>query len=121
MSKAADIYWNNPRRNRPQTVSRRKPAAKAHNSGLSWWVSFGVAVTVFVMLCISINLRAVSDVAHESDQNAILSDQVRNLLDENLALQEEIHLLKTDPKIIEREARRLGLGQQNEKVPVSGN
>jgi len=34
---------------------------------------------------------------------------IQNLTDENLQLQDEIHSLKTDPKVIEREAKRLGI------------
>jgi len=74
------------------------------------------------MLCISINFRALSEVREEVDQNARLSSHIQNLMDENLALQEEIHSLKTDPDVIEREARRIGLGfRQLEKVPVPAN
>lgn len=73
------------------------------------------------MLCVSVNFRAISAFRAETDQNAVLSGQIQNLLDENLALQEEIHLLKTDPRAIEREARRIGIAVQTEKVPVPAN
>lgn len=51
----------------------------------------------------------------------MLSNQIQSLMDENLALQEEIHLLKTDPRMIGREARRLGIQVNSEKVPVPEN
>jgi cell division protein FtsB len=73
------------------------------------------------MLCVSINFRAFSAVQEESGQNVFLSNKIQNLMDENLALQEEIHLLKTDPGMIEREARRLGIQVNSEKVPVPAN
>jgi cell division protein FtsB len=41
-------------------------------------------------------------------------EQIQNLMDENLALQEEIHTLKSDPKVIEREAKRLALSLKSE-------
>ncbi len=73
------------------------------------------------MLCVSINFRAISTFQDEVDQNAVLSGKVQSLLDENLALQEEIHLLKTDPRVIERAARRGGVAIQPQKVPVPAN
>lgn len=73
------------------------------------------------MLCISINFRAFSAVREEAGENVQLSNQIQSLMDENLALQEEIHLLKTDPRMIEREARRLGIPVNSEKVPVPAN
>ena len=42
----------------------------------------------------------------EHDQ---LNQKIQSLMDENLQLQDEIHSLKTDPKVIEREAKRLGI------------
>ncbi len=54
----------------------------------------------------------------EEDKHAKLAGQVQNLVDENLALQEEIHTLKTDPRAIQREARRIGMNLQLQKVPV---
>jgi hypothetical protein len=54
----------------------------------------------------------------EVDQNSHLSSHIQNLMDENLALQEEIHTLKTDPNAIGREARRMGI---DVKVPVPTN
>ena len=73
------------------------------------------------MLCVSINFRAFSEMQQEVDQNARLAGQIQNLVDENLALQEEIHSLKTDPRVIGREAKRIGLGVQQDKVPVPAN
>ena len=50
----------------------------------------------------------------ETDQHRRLSTQIQNLQDENLALQEEIHTLKTDPSVIGREAKRLGIATNAE-------
>ncbi len=126
MSKAADIYWDSPR-SRPKTAKRstasreRRSVAKVERRTAPWWVSVVIVTSIFLMLCVSINYRALSAVQEESGQNAHLSGQVQNLMDENLALQEEIHLLKTDPRMIEREARRLGIPVYSEKVPVPKN
>lgn len=73
------------------------------------------------MLLVSINFRAFSEMTEEVDQHARLAGQIENLRDENLALQEEIHTLKTDPAVIQREARRIGIALREEKVPVPTN
>jgi hypothetical protein len=57
----------------------------------------------------------------ESEQNTRLASQIQNLMDENLALQEEIHSLKSDPRVIEREAKRIGIDIRPEKVSVPAN
>lgn len=126
MSKAADIYWDSsPKASKPvkrQRTNRERRAATAlERRTAPWWLSVVIVTSIFVMLCVSINFRAFSAVREESGQNVLLSNQIQNLMDENLALQEEIHLLKTDPGMIEREARRLGIQVYSEKVPVPAN
>jgi len=73
------------------------------------------------MLCVSINYRAFSQMQEEAGKNGQLTLHIKNLQDENLALQEEIHTLKTDPNAIKREAKRLGLNLQQQQVPVPVN
>ena len=73
------------------------------------------------MLGVSINFRAFSEMKEEATQNTQLASQIQNLMDENLALQEEIHTLKSDPNAIQREAKRIGIGLRQEKVPVPAN
>ncbi len=126
MNKAADIYWDSSdvRRTatrRPANARNRRVTAKADRKTTPWWLSFLIVISIFVMICVSINFRAFSDVREEAGQNTRLAGQIQNLMDENLALQEEIHSLKTDPHVIQREARRLGLGIQPERVPVPTN
>lgn len=64
---------------------------------------------MFAMLVISINLRTFREAREEAEQHDQLGQRIQNLMDENLALQEEIHTLKSDPRAIEREAKRLGM------------
>jgi cell division protein FtsB len=73
------------------------------------------------VLFIAINYRAFTELREEAGRHAQLTQQIQNLTDENLALQEEIHLLKTDPRAIEREARELGIDLKRKQVPVPGN
>jgi len=106
---------------RPAAARKGRVTAKADRRTAPWWLSFVIVTSIFVMLCVSINFRAFSDVRQEVDQNARLAGQIQNLMDENLALQEEIHSLKTDPSVIQREAKRIGIAVKDEKVPVPAN
>ena len=124
MNKAANIYWDDQaeyisaRRSRSARNGRRKAADKAARRTTPWWLSFLIATSMFAMLCVSINFRAFSEMREEIDQNTQLTGHIQNLMDENLALQEEMHTLKTDPRTIQREAKRIGI---DVKVPVPTN
>ena len=122
MNKAADIYWDKPetiRRNTNRPAGSRTDA-KAITSGPRW-LSFTLIASMTLMLCLSINYRAFTELRGEMNENKGLADQIQNLTDENLALQDEIHNLKTDPKTIEGEAKKLGLGRSTEKSLVPAN
>lgn len=73
------------------------------------------------MLVVTINFRSFGEVREEAIQNTRLASQIENLADENLALQEEIHSLKTDPNSIARQAKRIGMNLRGEKVSVPAN
>lgn len=62
-----------------------------------------------LMLGLTINYRAYSTMRIEIQENDQLSTKIQSLTDENLQLQDEINNLKTDPKVIEREAKKLGI------------
>lgn len=119
MTKAANIYWDDRRMSRP--AARRRPqapkAAATPRRTAPWWMSFAIVVSIFVMVGVSINFRAFTEMREEADQNIKLASQIQNLMDENLALQEEIHSLKTDPAVIQREARRIGIDLKQVSVP----
>ena len=78
------------------------------------WLPYVIVGSIFAMLIISINFRAFSEMREEAGQHEKLSAQIESLMDENLALQEEIHTLKSDPRVIEREAKRIGLRVNSE-------
>ena len=73
------------------------------------------------MLCLTINFRAFSELRGEFQENQQLNTDVDQLTNQNLALQEEIHNLKTDSTVIEREARKLGMSRPGEKIFVPAN
>ena len=73
------------------------------------WVGFTAIVAMTFMLALVINFRAYSAMSRESAEHDGLNQQVESLTTENLALQDEIHGLKSSPKAIESEARKMGL------------
>lgn len=123
MSKGANIYWdsgNGTSAGRRITPVRRRTAARAsERRAVPFWIAFIIVTSIFVMLTVSINYRALTEAQIEAEKNERLGVQLQSLKDENLALQEEIHTLKTDPRVIEREAKRIGLDLRPEtQVPV---
>lgn len=120
MSKAANIYWGDPpkRSSARRSNGAAKRDARALRRSAPWWLSFLIVTSIFVMLCVSINYRAYSEMREEAERSARLAAQIQALMDENLALQDEIHALKTDPLVIQREARKIGVDLRGEKVPV---
>ncbi len=99
---------------RAQMKSKRESATPQ-------WFVFTVVVSITFMLCLTINLRAYTELNAEAGLNQKLSVEVDQLTNENLVLQEEIHILKTDSNSIEREARKLGMSRPGEKILVPAN
>ncbi len=85
------------------------------------WAAVVIVLGMTLMLGLTINYRAYTTMSGEIRENDQLSTQIQSLTDENLQLQDEIHNLKTDPKVIEREAKRLGMALAPKKVSVPGN
>ena len=112
MSKAANIYWDNSRTEKPRvrrTARKGGAAPRTQRRTAPWWLSYLIVTSIFVMIGVSINFRAFSEMQEEAGQNSRLATQIQSLTDENLALQDEIHALKTNPEIIQREAKRIGV------------
>ena len=123
MSKVASIYWEN---SSAVTAPRLRPRSKTRmksnrESATPQWFVFAVVVFIIFMLCLTINFRAFSELTAEMEQNQKLNIEVEQITNQNLMIQEEIHNLKNDPKVIEREARKLNMGRPDEKVFVPTN
>ena len=125
MSKVAITYWGNesvvslPKLpTRPGTQVSMK---SNRESTTPQWFVFAVIVFITFMLCLTVNFRAFSELNSEIEENHRLNKEVEQLTNQNLLIQEEIHNLKRDPKAIEREARKLGMGRPDEKVFVPTN
>ncbi|MGQ0541387.1 MAG: FtsB family cell division protein [Blastocatellia bacterium] len=96
--------------------SIRRPQPKGVASSMPGWVPVVTALTLTVMLCLTINFRAHSELSREEARHDALNLQIEAITSENLSLQEQIHYLKNDSKTIEREARKFGLRPREERV-----
>ena len=120
MNKVAITYWDNSHPISMPVKTRQKSAALRSNTTPQWFV-FAVVAAITCMLCMAINLRAFSEMSVEFEQNERLNLAIEQLSTENIGLQSEVHLLKTDSHAIEREARKIGMSRPNEKVLVPVN
>lgn len=84
------------------------------------WAAFAIVISIAVMLGLSINYRSFASMKEEITENEQLTTKIQSITDENLQLQEEIHNLKNDPRVVQREALRLGIIRR-EKVSVPTN
>ena len=115
MNKAENTYWTDKQATSPkngQTAIARRDrsgATKAKSTTTPQWWAFGVAGSLTLMLCLTINFRAFSELSQESAQSLVLENKIQSMTSENLALQEQIHYLKYDPGTVERESRKFGL------------
>jgi hypothetical protein len=90
----------------------RSRAKKNSKSATPQWFVFTVIASITFMLCLAINLRAYSEMSVETQQFEQLNVEINRLNNENLLIQEDINSLKTDERVIEREALRIGLIRQ---------
>ena len=110
MSKVVATYWDNNSVVLMPAKTRAKGARRTETTTPQWFVFTVITLTTF-MLCLAINFRAFSEMSVEIQQNERLSIEFKQLTNENLAIQEEIHSLKNDSFTIEREARKIGLSR----------
>ncbi len=124
MSKVATTYWDNSPASMPKLNSRSRIRSNMNSNRESTtpqWFVFAVVVFITFMLCLAVNFRSFSELNVEMEQNQKLNIELQELTNQNLLIQEEIHNLKSDPKLIEREARKLGMGRPDEKILVPTN
>jgi hypothetical protein len=121
---ADNTYWTNKQEmnGKPAIARGSRPGTKkAKGTTKQQWWAFGVAGALTLMLCLTINFRAFSELSQESAKNSSLENQIQTTTSENLALQEQIHYLKNDPGTVERESRKFGLRRPKQQVPVPTN
>lgn len=93
----------------------RKPV-KTRDVLVPRWIQFGALLFLASMITLTVNYRAFTEYSSEKEHNIELNESVQDLTDENIALQEQIHSLRTDPKSIKQEAGKYGLKPDEKKV-----
>lgn len=119
MSKAGTTYWG--KKTRATTYKKVSRKSKAKDKTTPPWFGFVVAVSIFAMVCLVVNLRAFHDLSAEQKKNEELTGEFEKASSDNLNLKDEIRNLKSDSSAIEREARKIGMSRPNEKVLVPKN
>ena len=113
-----------------KVVAKRR-RARVVNKPLRWrkeprpsvlpkWVPTAAAFTLVFMLVLTVNYMAYSELTKEAKVFEELNNKIQQATTENLSMQEEIYYLKSDPKTIEREARKYGLARPKEQVSRAG-
>lgn len=82
------------------------------------WVSYGATAIFVIVLGLTINFRAYTELSREIEQNESLNSQIDEITSDNLGLQEEIYYLQNDSEVIKREAKKFGFRAKEKKVPV---
>jgi cell division protein FtsB len=119
LNKDATTYWNNLSAvTLPKKKNRAKRSVKQSKTKTPQWFIFIITVSITFMLCLAINFRAFSDLRSQTAEHQQLTKEIETLTTGNLVLQEEIQNLKSDPRTIEREARKIGMSRPNEKILV---
>lgn len=118
MSKAANTYWDNERTGRKPRSNSRAAAARKQTGFFPKWYVFFIPAVLSALVVLTINVRGWTYVENEHQINEQLGAEIEQLTIQNELLQDEINRLQYDPKTIEREARKLGMGRANEKVFV---
>ena len=116
MKKAGVTYSNRKRR------QRRQPALKLPKRPkglLPKWVTYGATAIFAIVLCMTINFRAFTELSREKEENESLNSQIEAITSENLGLQEETYYLQNDSKTIEREAKKFGFRAKDKEKKVS--
>ena len=117
--KKVDATYSNKR-----TRRKRQPALKFPKKPTRFiprWVSYGATAIFVIVLGMTINFRAYTELSREIEENEQLNSQVDEITSENLGLQEEIYYLQNDSETIKREAKKFGFRAKEKKVPVSAD
>ncbi len=117
MSKVANTYWNRSHKSLSNSNDRSGIKKRVKCATPQWFI-FTVIVSVTLLLCLTINFRAFSELREQFAENTDLNSEIEKLTTENIVLQEEIKNLNDDPKTIAREARKIGMSRPNEKILV---
>jgi cell division protein FtsB len=124
LSKVVNTYWDNGQTSlgfgARLKVRSAVPARSARGAEklMPQWFVISIPVLLSLLIVLTLNARAWTNVQHEYQTNQQLNSEVEQLTTENTSLQAEIHRLQFDSKTIEREARKLNMGRSKETVFV---
>jgi hypothetical protein len=114
LKKAAVTYSGKPRRR----GDKRHAVRNVRGPVLPRWIRYGATALFALVLCLTINFRAFTELSSEVEQNESLNAEIEKVTSENLNLQEEIYYLQNDSSVIEREAKKFGFQRKEKKVSV---
>ena len=116
--KKADATYSNRKTRRKRQPALKLPKKKKRI--LPRWISYSATAIFVIVLCLTINFRAYTELSREVKENESLNSQIDKKTSENLDLQEETYYLQNDSSTIEREARKFGFRAKDKekKVPV---
>jgi len=115
--KKADVTYSD----RPRRRAKRHAVRRGRGPVLPRWVPYGATALFALVLCLTINFRAFTELSSEIEQNESLNLEIERVTSENLNLQEEIYYLQNDSSVIEREAKKFGFQRKEKKVSVPVN
>lgn len=121
MNKVATIYWDNSIPQTARNTRMQTRTTKTRETTVPQWFAFAIIAAISFMLCLAINFRAFSELNTEVREYESLNNEIHVLMNQNALIQSDISGLKSDPKVIEREARKLGMGRADEKIFVPTN
>lgn len=137
MNKAANTYWVDDRLRAQRVATRALPSlaparelsreiigtrteVRRRGGVIPSWVVFGMIILATFALCVTVTMRTRAEMRGASQQHEKLNADVETLRHTNIALEQEVSRLRSDPRAIETAARtRLNMVRANEiVVPV---
>ncbi len=118
--KVEATYWDNKTIVQPRRKTRVR-GTKRHTQAMPQWFVFAVIAILTFMICLTVNLRAYTEVSAEIQQHQQLTNEIDSINSQNVLLQQQVSNLKNDSDTIEREARKIGMGRPDEKIIVPTN
>jgi cell division protein FtsB len=117
--KQKSLTWLGPGREAVRQQIRKRAEIRRNGIIPYWKVFLGVMGLSF-LVCVTVNLRAHSEVLRENQQNEKLAIEIEQLQSANSTLSDEVNRLKTDSRTIERAAReRLSMVRPEERIIIS--
>ncbi len=99
-------------------IRRKAVGTSKRNRLLPRWVPLASFLTLAILIGLTVNFRAITDLSRESAENERLNREIKEAMIENITMQEQIHYLKNDPDTIEREAKKYGFVRKEKEFSM---